>query len=95
MTKPKIAQEIAKRTGIPQTKVLLVMDAFLDIIKESLLDGTRVYLQHFGIFTRKHKKAKAARNIYEGKQMIIPAYDRIVFKPDEDLVEEVKKKTMK
>lgn len=95
MTKPKIAKEITNRTGIDTKVVLRVIDAFLDIVKESLIKGTRIYLQNFGVFTRKRKKDKVARNIYEGKQIVIPAYDRIVYKPDADLVEKVKQDSRK
>ena len=63
MTKAEIVNQVAKATGIEKVTVQSVVEATMDSIKASLVNGEPVYLRGFGSFIIKHRAQKAARNI--------------------------------
>ena len=50
MTKADIVNEISKNTGIEKVTVQKAVEAFMDTIKESLVEENNVYLRGFGSF---------------------------------------------
>ena len=63
MTKAEIVTEIAKKTGIEKKDVLNTIEAFMEVVKESLTKEENVYLRGFGSFIVKKRAQKTARNI--------------------------------
>ena len=64
MTKADIINEITINTGIAKKDVTVIVESFMDAIKDSLLDRKEnVYLRGFGSFIVKHRAEKTARNI--------------------------------
>ena len=92
MTKAEIVNQVAKATGIEKVTVQSVVEATMDSIKASLVNGEPVYLRGFGSFIIKHRAQKAARNITQKTTLTIPAHDIPAFKPAKSFVEEVKSK---
>ena len=92
MTKAEIVNQVAKATGIEKVTVQSVVEATMDSIKASLVNGEPVYLRGFGSFIIKHRAQKAARNITQKTTLTIPAHDLPAFKPAKSFVEEVKSK---
>ena len=92
MTKAEIVNQVAKATGIEKVTVQSVVEATMDSIKASLVNGEPVYLRGFGSFIIKHRSQKAARNITQKTTLTIPAHDIPAFKPAKSFVEEVKSK---
>ena len=92
MTKAEIVNQVAKATGIEKVTVQSVVEATMDSIKASLVNGEPVYLRGFGSFSIKHRAQKAARNITQKTTLTIPAHDIPAFKPAKSFVEEVKSK---
>ena len=92
MTKAEIVNQVAKATGIEKVTVQSVVEATMDSIKASLVNGDPVYLRGFGSFIIKHRAQKAARNITQKTTLTIPAHDIPAFKPAKSFVEEVKSK---
>ena len=92
MTKAEIVNLVAKATGIEKVTVQSVVEATMDSIKASLVNGEPVYLRGFGSFIIKHRAQKAARNITQKTTLTIPAHDIPAFKPAKSFVEEVKSK---
>ena len=92
MTKAEIVNQVAKATGIEKVTVQSVVEATMDSIKASLVNGEPVYLRGFGSFIIKHSAQKAARNITQKTTLTIPAHDIPAFKPAKSFVEEVKSK---
>ena len=90
MTKAEIVNEIAKETGIQKETVSTVVEAFMEVVKGSLVKGNPVYLRGFGSFIIKHRAEKAARNITKNTTMTIPAHNIPAFKPAKVFVNEVK-----
>ena len=64
MTKADIINEVSIATGVPKKDVGVVIEAFMDQVKTSLVERKEnVYLRGFGSFNIKHRAAKTARNI--------------------------------
>lgn len=91
MTKADIVNEVSLATGMPKKEVGIVVEAFMDAVKESLLKKKEnVYLRGFGSFNIKRRAAKTARNISKNTTINIPAHDLPCFKPAKSFVEEMK-----
>ena len=91
MTKADIVNEVSLATGMPKKEVGIVVEAFMDAVKESLLKKKEnVYLRGFGSFNIKRRAAKTARNISKNTTITIPATDLPCFKPAKSFVEEMK-----
>jgi len=91
MTKAEVVNEIAKKTGIEKTVVLSTVEAFMDVVKDSLSNHEPVYLRGFGSFIIKRRAEKTARNIHKETTIKIPAHDIPAFKPAKTFVQDVKK----
>ena len=62
MTKADIVNEVSLATGMPKKEVGIVVEAFMDAVKESLLKKKEnVYLRGFGSFNIKRRAAKTDR----------------------------------
>ena len=91
MTKADIVNEVSLATGMPKKEVGIVVEAFMDAVKESLLKKKEnVYLRGFGSFNIKRRAAKTARNISKNTTITIPVHDLPCFKPAKSFVEEMK-----
>jgi DNA-binding protein HU-beta len=81
MTKADIVNEISKNTGIDKQNVLITVEAFMDVVKNSLAKEENVYLRGFGSFIVKKRAQKTARNISKNTTLIIPEHNIPAFKP--------------
>jgi DNA-binding protein HU-beta len=90
MTKAEIVAEIANKTGIEKVSIQATVEAFMDVIKESLSKGDNVYLRGFGSFIVKKRAEKTGRNISKNTTIIIPAHNIPAFKPAKTFVIDVK-----
>ena len=90
MTKAEIVNEISRNTGIEKSAVLKTVEAFMDTVKDSLVDGENVYLRGFGSFIIKKRAKKTARNISKNTAIIIPAHNVPSFKPAKEFLAKVK-----
>ena len=79
MTKADIVNEVSLATGMPKKEVGIVVEAFMDAVKESLLKKKEnVYLRGFGSFNIKRRAAKTARNISKNTTITIPDRKSVV-----------------
>lgn len=91
MTKADIVNEISSRTGIQKKDVSIVVESFMEAIKNSLLEKKEnVYLRGFGSFIIKHRAAKTARNIAKNETIKIAAHELPSFKPAKSFIEEMR-----
>ncbi len=90
MTKADIVNEIARATGIERAHVLETVEKFMEVVKESLINGENVYLRGFGSFIIKVRSEKTARNITKNTTIVIPEHKIPAFKPAKSFMEEVK-----
>ena len=91
MTKADIINNISAQTGLPKKDVSVTVEAFMEELRQSLINKENVYLRGFGSFIVKHRAQKTARNISKNTTMIIPAHDIPFFKPCKDFMEAVAK----
>lgn len=84
MTKADIINKISKEKGGDKLQTTIVLEAFIDVVKEKMIDGNNVYLRGFGSFILKRRKQKLARNISKNTTLIIPEHDIPAFKPCKD-----------
>ena len=90
MTKAEMVTEISRNTGIDKKTVLKTVEALMETVKDSLVDGKNVYLRGFGSFVVKKRAEKTARNISKNTTIIIPAHNIPSFKPAKSFVSQVK-----
>ncbi len=92
MTKAEIVNEISKKTGIDKATVLTAVEAFMESVKESLIQKEdNVYLRGFGRFLFKKRAKKTARNISKNTTIIIDEHNIPAFKPAKVFVDAIKK----
>ena len=91
MTKAEIVTEIAGKTGIEKKDVLNTIEAFMEVVKESLTREENVYLRGFGSFIVKKRAQKTARNISKNTTIINPEHNIPAFKPAKTFNISVKK----
>lgn len=91
MTKADIINGITNSTGIAKKDVSVVVESFMDAIKESLQEQKEnVYLRGFGSFIVKHRAEKTARNISKNTTIVIAAHDFPAFKPAKSFVDKMR-----
>ncbi|MCI5917686.1 MAG: integration host factor subunit beta [Bacteroidales bacterium] len=91
MTKANIIEEIVNSTGIAKKDVSATVEAFMEVIKNSLLEKKEnVYLRGFGSFIVKHRAEKTARNISKNTTIVIAAHDFPSFKPAKSFVAQMR-----
>lgn len=86
MTKADIVKEISKKTGIDNATVLSSVEAFMEVVKETLINEEEIYLRGFGSFIIKKRAQKTARNISQKTTLIIPEHNIPAFKPSKSFV---------
>jgi len=91
MTKADIVNDIAKKTGVDKAMTQLVVETFMDTVKDALVRHEHVYLRGFGSFIIKQRAEKVARNISKNTTITIPAHHIPAFKPAKSLHSGVKK----
>ena len=90
MTKADIVNEISKKTGIEKVTVQKTVEAFMESVKESLVENQNVYLRGFGSFIVKKRAEKKARNISKNTTIVIPEHFIPSFRPSKKFVNKVK-----
>ena len=90
MTKADIVNEIAKSTGAEKVLVQTIVEAFMENVKNSLIENNNVYLRGFGSFIIKKRATKVARNISKNTTITIPEHNIPAFKPAKGFVAKVK-----
>ena len=90
MTKADIFNEFSKNRGVEKRLVLEVVEAFMENVRNSLIENNPVYLRGFGSFITKKRATKVARNISKNTTITIPEHNIPAFKPAKSFVSKVK-----
>lgn len=90
MTKAEIVAMIAEKAGIEKNAVQVVVEHFMEVVKDSMIKGENVYLRGFGSFIIKERAEKTGRNISKNIAITIPAHKIPAFKPAKSFVNQVK-----
>ncbi len=83
MTKADLVQQVADAIGpgITRKDCALVVDGFLNAIKQAVASGENIEIRGFGTFKVRRRKARMARNPRTGDPVAVPARAVPVFKP--------------
>lgn len=73
MTKAKLVEELASRTGMTKTQAAEIVKELLNIISEALKNGDEVNLPGFGKFYASSRAERKGRDPQTGKTIVIPA----------------------
>jgi nucleoid DNA-binding protein len=81
MVKKDFIEKIAEETGLNKTIVRLVVEKFLQHVRETLLNFGRIEIRNFGVFNVKKRNPKKGRNLKTGETVEVPGRWKVVFKP--------------
>ena len=89
VSKEKLAELVAEKTGLSKTKASEVITAVTTSITECLTDGEEVRLVGFGTFLTTERKATTGRNPRTGETIQIAAATQPKFRAGKGLKEAV------
>jgi len=92
MNKADLIAAIAAKTGETKKSAEASVNAFVDVITESLVKGDKVQLVGFGSFEVRKRAARKGRNPQTKEEIKIPASKAPVFKAGKALKNLVNKK---
>lgn len=89
MTKKEIVKYVANATDNTVKETELVVDTFIDYIKQSLVQHEDVTIHGLGKFTTPLRGARTARNPRTGEAVEVPPRYTVTFKPAKELKDSV------
>ena len=92
MNKTELISAIAKRTGLPKSEVNKMLNAYIDVVSETLAEGDIVQLVGFGKFSTSDVKEHFGRNPMDTTEVIkIPQSKRVYFSAGSKLKDRINK----
>jgi len=91
-TKKSISQIVAESNGLVTEEVLHVFQQIINCIDKALVNGDRVEVRDFGIWSTKVSAARKARNPKTGEAVDVSARRKVHFKPGKGLSDRVRDK---
>lgn len=87
MTKADLVEQVANAIGPGITKkdCALVVEGFLNAVKQALVQRHNIEIRGFGTFKIRRRKSRMARNPRTGDPVRVPARAVPVFKPSKEL----------
>lgn len=85
MTKADLVREVAEKTGFTKSDTGLMLEAFLQTIKDALKEQKRIDIRGLGSLGVKMRKARQARNPRTGEAVPVPKRYVPVFKASRKL----------
>ena len=89
MNKSELVAAVANKTGVTKKDTEEVLNAFVDVVKETLKADEKVQMIGFGTFESKTRAARTARNPHTQEEVQIPASKTVVFKAGKALKDAV------
>ncbi len=87
LTKAHLAELLFKEIGLNKRESKDMIDAFFDLVSDSLVDGKDVKISGFGNFQIRTKAARPGRNPRTGETIPIAARRVVTFHPSHKLKE--------
>ena len=85
MNKKELIEKVARQTGLSKKDSADVLDEFIAVISDELVNGNPVKLIGFGSFEIYERAERRGRNLQTGEDILIPAKKAIKFKPSKNL----------
>ncbi len=89
MNKSELIAAIANKTGVTKKDTEEVVNAFVEVVKDSLKTGDKVQMIGFGTFESKERAARKALNPKTHEEIQIAASKTAVFKAGKALKDAV------
>lgn len=89
MNKAELINAAAEKAGLSKKDTERAVNAAIDVIIASLIDGEKVQLVGFGAFEVKSRAARIGRNPKTKESIVIPASKVPMFKPGKALKEAI------
>ncbi len=81
MNKSELVGKIAEQTGMTKKDTEKVVNAFVNVVQDTLSGGDTVAILGFGTFLARERPAREGRNPRTGETIQIPASRVPVFRP--------------
>lgn len=91
MNKTELIDAIAKKTGETKKITEETLNAFVQVVTETLKEGDKIQLVGFGTYEVRERAARKGHNPQTGAEIDIPASKVPAFKPGKALKDEVNK----
>ena len=91
MNKTELIAALAEKAGLNKRDAEKALNAFTDVVTDTLIKGDKVQLVGFGSFEVKDRAARTARNPRTGDELTVPASKATIFKAGKALKDAVKK----
>ncbi len=92
MNKSELIAAIATKTGETKKNAEVIVNAFFDVVTESLVKGDKVQIVGFGSLEVRERAERKGRNPQTKAEIRIPASKAIAFKAGKALKDLVNKK---
>ncbi|MGZ9868132.1 HU family DNA-binding protein [Priestia endophytica] len=92
MNKTELIKAVAEKAELTQKDSAKVVDALLEVVKETLAEGEKIQLVGFGTFEVRERAARKGHNPQTGEPIDIPASKAPAFKAGKALKDVVKGK---
>ena len=89
MNESELVAAVANKTGVTKKDTEEVLNAFVDVVKETLKAEEKVQMIGFGTFECKKRAERTARNPRTQTEVTIPASKTAVFKAGKALKDAV------
>ena len=80
ITRDNIVEAVAEQVGLPKNQSVELVEALLELIKETLESGEDVLVSGFGKFRVREKKERRGRNPATGDDMMMRPRRVVTFK---------------
>ena len=91
MKKSELVELVASKAELTKADANRAIDAFLETVKEALVEGNKVPLAGFGTFATSERSARDGRNPLTGETIHIAARTAVTFKAGNALKDAVNK----
>jgi len=85
MTKSELISAITETAGIRKKDAEAFLNAFTEVVTETLKKKEKIEIRNFGTFFMKERAKRIARNPRTGKKVRVPAKISPAFKPGKEL----------
>lgn len=81
MNKTELVAAMSRRANLTQRDTERALDAFLEVMSETLREGDKIQLVGYGTFEVRERAQRKGKNPQTGEEILIPATRVPVFKP--------------
>ena len=89
MNKSELVASVAEKAGLTKKDAEKAVNAFVETVQQSLVEGNKIQMIGFGTFEVKERAARTGRNPRTNEEIQIPASKNPVFKAGKALKDAV------